>query len=361
MPKPIDYSKFRKNITKNISGISTGFNDPTVWVDTGCYSLNRLISRNFYKGVPLGKITMLAGESGSGKSFVASGNIVKNAQKGGIFCVLIDTENALDEEWLKALGVDTSEDKLMRISASMVDDVARIIHEFVNDYNKEYGDFERDERPEVLFVIDSLGMLLTPTDLGQFEKGDMKGDMGRKAKALRALVTNSINKISEHNIGIIATNHTYASQDIFDPEDKVSGGMGPVYASSIVIGMKKGKLKDGADVTGIKATCKILKSRYAKPQESVKINIPYEEGMDPYSGLLDMFVDLGFVEKVGNRYKYESRITGDEFIEFRKNWQPDHYHLVMDEITEIESRDGYQDVTDDDLVAGNDDDEEQED
>jgi RecA/RadA recombinase len=104
MAKPFDISKFRKSLTKNITGISTGFNDPNIWISTGCYGLNYLISGDFYKGVPMGKVTVFAGESGAGKSYVVSGNIAKAAQEQGIFVVMIDTENALDEKWLHNLG-----------------------------------------------------------------------------------------------------------------------------------------------------------------------------------------------------------------------------------------------------------------
>jgi RecA/RadA recombinase len=104
MAKPFDVSKFRKEITKSIDGLSIGFNDPTDWISTGNFALNYLISGDFNKGIPLGKVTVFAGESGAGKSYICSGNIARNAQEQGIFVVLIDSENALDEDWLKALG-----------------------------------------------------------------------------------------------------------------------------------------------------------------------------------------------------------------------------------------------------------------
>jgi RecA/RadA recombinase len=218
MTKAFDISKFRKTLTKSIDGLGIGFNDPTDWISTGNYALNYLISSDFHKGIPLGKVTVFAGESGAGKSFICSGNIIKNAQSQGIFVVLIDSENALDESWLHALGVDTSEDKLLKLNMAMIDDVARTIHEFMKEYKL------MEERPKVLFVIDSLGMLLTPTDINQFEAGDLKGDMGRKPKALTALVRNCVNMFGSYNVGLVATNHSYASQDMFDPDDKISGG-----------------------------------------------------------------------------------------------------------------------------------------
>src|SRR5271165_2806315 len=278
MAKPFDISKFRKNLTKNITGISTGFNDPDTWISTGSYGLNFLISGDFFRGVPMGKVTVFAGESGSGKSFIVSGNITRNAQAQGIFVVMIDTENALDEKWLKALDVDTSEEKMLRISASMIDEVAKIVHDFVTEYKTNYLDLPREQRPKILFVIDSLGMLLTPTEVNQFQAGDMKGDFGKKARQLKAFVSNCVNMFGDLNIGMVVTNHTYASQDMFDPDDKISGGSGFMFASSIIVAMKKWKLKEdeegtkGTEVRGIRSTCKVVKTRYSKPFESIKID-----------------------------------------------------------------------------------------
>ena len=193
---------------------------------------------------------------------------------------------------------------------------------------------DEEDRPKVMFVIDSLGMLLTPTDVDQFNKGDMKGDMGRKPKALTSLVRNTVNMIGAHNVGLVCTNHTYASQDMFDPDDKISGGQGFIYASSIVVAMKKMKLKEDADgnkisqVMGIRAGCKVMKTRYAKPFEGVQVKIPYETGMNPHSGIVELFEAKGVIEKQGNRLKYVST-TGEEILEYRKNWTGDLLDTVM--------------------------------
>jgi recombination protein RecA len=322
MAKPFDVSKFRKEITKSIDGLSIGFNDPTDWISTGNYALNYLISGDFHRGIPLGKVTVFAGESGAGKSYICSGNIIKNAQEQGIFVVLIDSENALDEDWLKALGVDTSESKLLKLSMAMIDDVAKTISTFMSDY-KALPD---GERPKVLFVIDSLGMLLTPTDINQFDAGDLKGDLGRKPKALTALVRNCVNMFGSYNVGLVCTNHTYASQDMFDPDDKISGGQGFIYASSIVVAMKKLKLKedeDGnkiSDVMGIRSACKVMKTRYAKPFEGVQVKIPYTTGMSPHSGLVDLAEKKNLLKKEGNSLVFVTS-DGEIIKQFRKKWE----------------------------------------
>ena len=340
MVKPFDVTKFRKSITKSIDGLGIGFNDPTDWISTGNFALNYLISGDFNKGIPLGKVTVFAGESGSGKSYICSGNIIREAQKKGIFVILVDSENALDENWLQALGVETSEDKLLRLGMSMIDDVAKTISNFMKEYKSDYGDKDPEERPKVLFVLDSLGMMMTPTDVDQFEKGDMKGDLGRKPKALTALVRNCVNMFGSYNVGLVATNHTYASQDMFDPDDKISGGQGFIYASSIVVAMKKLKLKedeDGnkvTDVRGIRSACKVMKTRFAKPFEGVQVKIPYETGMNPYSGLLDLFEKKGLITQSGNRLKYITA-EGKELLDYRKNWGAENLEIVMSEVSSL--------------------------
>jgi hypothetical protein len=211
----------------------------------------------------------------------------------------------------------------------MIDDVAKTISEFM----KEYKSLPEGERPKVMFVVDSLGMLLTPTDVNQFEEGNMKGDMGRKPKALTSLVRNSVNMFGTYNVGLVATNHTYASQDMFNPDDVISGGQGFIYASSIVVAMRKLKLKEDEDgnktteVNGIRAACKIMKTRYAKPFESVQVKIPYSEGMSPYSGLFDMLEAKAFVAKEGNRYTYVD-LTGKIHKYFRKEWERNEDNIL---------------------------------
>lgn len=335
--RPFDISRFRKDITKSIPGVSVGFHDPTDWISTGNYALNYLISGDFKKGVPLGKVTVFAGESGSGKSFLASGNLVKNAQLQNIYVILIDSENALDEKWLHALDIDTSEEKMLKLSMSMIDDVAKTI----SDFMKTYRELAAEDRPKVLFVIDSLGMLLTPTDINQFEAGELKGDMGRKPKALAALVRNCVNMLGSMNVGLVATNHTYASQDPYNPDQILSGGQGFIFASSIIVAMKKLKLKEDeegnkvTEVLGIRSGCKVMKTRYSKPFEDVELRIPYESGLDPYSGLFGLLEKNGLIAKDGNRYVYVD-LKGNTHKYFRKEWNRNEngiFDLVMSEFS----------------------------
>lgn len=338
MTRPIDISKFRKSITKSIPGISSGFHDPNTWISTGNYALNYLISGDFQRGIPLGKVSMFSGQSGAGKSYIVSGNIVKNAQEQGIYCIVMDTENALDEAWLHALGVDTSEEKLLKLNVSQISDAAQIINDFV----KEYKEQAMEDRQKILFVIDSIGMMSSAIGAAQFADNVLKGDFGSKPKELMALVRNCLNMFGDLNIGLVCTNHSYSSQDPYSPDDKISGGAGPVYASSIVVAMKQLKLKEDlegnkvTEVQGIRAGCKVMKTRFNKPFEDIELQIPYDTGMSPYSGFFDLIEKKKFVTKDGNRYLYVD-LDGEIHKYYRKEWNRNEngiMDLVMSEFVE---------------------------
>lgn len=338
--KPVDLTKFRKHVNSKL-GIADGYHDPKVWLDTGSYALNKMISGDFFKGVPLGKVTVFAGESGAGKSYIVAGNLVRSAQKAGILPVILDSEYALDEQWLKNLGVDTDPSKLIRIPVALVDDVASIVNDFMAQYLADYAKVSDDERQGVLFIVDSLGMLSTPTEVDQFNKGDMKGDMGRKARQLKALVTQCLKIMGPHKVGLVATNHTYKSQDMYNPDDVISGGVGFIYASSIVVAMRKGKLKDAKtkEINGIVSKMKCVKSRYAKPFEEVEVEIPYTTGMNPYSGLFDMFVDAEMISAAGSWYTYEAK-DGTVYKQQGQNFPIEAYHKMMADFTDDDRKVG---------------------
>ena len=152
---------------------------------------------------------------------------------------------------------------------------------------------------------------------------DLKGDMGRKAKALRALIVNCVTMFGNYGVGMLVTNHVYASQDMFDPSPKISGGASVGYASSIVVVIQKRKLKEDGDgnktseVFGIRSAIECVKTRYNKPFQKMEIQIPYDKGMNPYSGLVDMFEKTGLLVKDGNKLKY-TYLDGTEDKWFRK-------------------------------------------
>jgi len=320
---------------KKIKGVSTGFKDPSTWIDTGNYALNFRMTNSFNKGIPLGKVTVFAGESGAGKSYLA-GSIIKKAQEQGIHTVIIDSESAMDGKWLTAVGVKyiteegaTADDlpegvgQVIRAGVTMINDVATVINRVMTTYK---ADVDAGDTAKLLFVIDSLGALQSAVAVDQFEKGDMKGDFGHKPRQLKALIMNCINMFSEYDVGMIATNHTYPSQDQFNPDPVISGGGGPIYAASIVLAMGKFKSKFDQEgnkttkVTGIRARAKIMKTRFSKPFEEVNMRIPYPQGMDQYSGLFDLFIDIDVLKKPsGNKWIYTD-LAGIDHKYFEKGY-----------------------------------------
>lgn len=346
--KPIDMSKFLKSVSKSIPNISSGFNDPVIWVDTGSFLLNKLISNDFFKGVPLeGKFIMFAGESGSGKSLIVAGNMVRYCQANDIFPIIIDTENAIDKQWLLNLGVDPEDGqdesgqpngkaaKLLKFNISSVEDLAKFLGDFITDYKDRYSDIKKDERPKFAIIIDSLGMLVTEQMISQADEGTIQGDMGIKAKKLTHTIRTTLSKINGENIGLWATNHVYASQDKYTP-DKISGGMMLEFAASMIVQINKLLLKEdedgnklvGGEVAGIRANINVRKSRYAKPFEKMQIMIPFDTGMNPYSGLIDFFEKRGILTKEGNRFVYIDK-SGKKHIDYRKNITNDLLDQIM--------------------------------
>jgi recombination protein RecA len=335
--KPHDMSKFRKEQNKKLS-IKDGFFDPITWISTGNYALNMMMSGNFNWGVPIGSVTCFAGESGSGKSVFVSGNIVRNALAADLSVILLDSEDAVKRKWATALGVDPDHPNLIRWNKNTINQAALVIADFMKEYVNDYKDMAREDQPAVLFVIDSLGNLNSEADIDQFTRGELKGDKGIKAKALKMLVTNCIRLFSGYQVGLVCTNHTYKSQDMFSPDDVISGGQGQIFASDIVVSMNKFKLKEdetGSKVIGIRSKIKCVKTRYAKPFEEVSVQIPYLSGIDPYSGLFELCEQKKVFVKDGQQYRYTS-VDGTEHKLYRKHkthkqMTPEFFDMVMRE------------------------------
>ena len=170
-------------------------------------------------------------------------------------------------------------------------------------------------------------------------KGENPGDQGQLAKQMKKFVKNCVFLCEQKNVGFLMTNHTYDSQDMFNPDAKVTGGAGIIYASSIVIATRKGKLKEVADekevasstgVHGVKVTAMVYKSRFNKPFEKAAIEVPWSQGIDPYSGLVDIFKNDGHLVKVGKMLQYTDK-KGNEHKYFEKRIPDDLLQLIMDE------------------------------
>jgi recombination protein RecA len=297
----LDFLKeFSKELT-GMEGIGTSSNPPRYWYSTGNYVLNKIVSGSFYKGIPQGRITNLAGPSGAGKSFVAA-NIVRAAQHAGATVIVLDSENALDDVFMQKIGVDTEREDYVYADVVTINDVAKVVSNFSKSYKASYGQDEK--APQVLIVIDSLDMLITETEQEHYEHGVQKGDQGQKNKQLKQMLRTFLQDIKRLNVALIVTSQVYKNQDLLNGEGLWMIPDAVKYSASQIVLLTKLKLKDkeAGNVAGIRMKCEGYKTRFTKPFQTVVIEVPYDTGMDPYSGLLETAVEMGIVEKKGSRY-----------------------------------------------------------
>lgn len=302
----LDFLKnFEKSI-EDVDGIGDSSQPPRYWYSTGNYVLNKIISGSFNKGIPQGRLTNFSGPSGSGKSYLAA-NCIKNAQAAGAFVLVVDSENALDDTFMQAIGVDI-ENNYMYKSVTTIPQVTKVVSSFLQAYNKEYNNDHN--APQILIVVDSLDMLLSEKEVEIFEAGGQHGDMGQRNKQLKQMLRTFVQAIKSLNVAIITTSQVYKNQDLKSGDGVWIQAEAVKYSASQIILLTKLKLKDtgSAEVKGIRMKCEIAKSRFSAPFQSVTVEVPYKTGMDPLSGLVEVACNLGIVEKRGSRYGF----TGEE-------------------------------------------------
>lgn len=303
---------FKKELS-GIDGVGTSSEPPRYWYSTGNYVLNRIVSGSFYKGIPQGRITNIAGPSTSGKSFLTA-NVICSAQQDGALILVVDSENALDNAFMTAIGVDVTTDYSYS-SVTTIAQTQQVVSSFLKRYKATYG--SDPDAPRALITIDSLDMLLTESELDNYTKGVQKGDQGQRNKQLKALLRTFVQDIKNLNIAMIVTSQVYKNQDVLNGEGMWIISDAVKYSASQIILLNKLKLKDSGSsvVKGIRMKCEGYKTRFTKPFQQVIIEVPYEEGMDPYSGLLETALSLELVEKAGSRY----RLAGKEDTWYAKD------------------------------------------
>lgn len=296
---------FLKDFSKELSsmeGIGTSSQPPRYWYSTGNFVMNWIISGSFYKGIPQGRITNLAGPSGAGKSFVAA-NIARAAQQSGAMVLVIDSENALDDEFMRKIGVDTEHEGYVYSDVVTINQVAKVVSGFLKGYKDSFG--QKEDAPQALILIDSLDMLITETEQEHYDKGVQKGDQGQKNKQLKQMLRTFIQDVKRLNVALVVTSQVYKNQDVLNGEGLWIVSDAVKYSASQIILLSKLKLKDkdAGVVSGIRMKCEGYKTRFTKPFQTVVVEVPYDTGMDPYSGLLEVGIDMGIVEKKGSRYQ----------------------------------------------------------
>ena len=230
-------------------------------------------------------------------------SIVKSAQQAGAMILVVDSENALDDDFMQKIGVETDRDDYTYADVITIGDVVKVVSHFLKGYKKAFGSDEN--APPALILIDSLDMLITATEHEHYGKGVQKGDQGQKNKQLKHMLRTFTQDIKRLNVAMAVTSQVYRNQDVMNGEGVWIVSDAVRYSASQIILLTKLKLKDkkAGTVTGIRMKAEGFKTRFTKPFQTVVIEIPYDTGMSPYSGLVEAAVAMGIVEKKGSRYQ----------------------------------------------------------
>ena len=328
---------FLKEIVKEIGDdftkIAKDIDETEKFIDTGSYIFNGLVSGSIYGGMSSNKITAIAGESSTGKTYFSLA-VVKNfldTNPDG-YCLYFDTEAAVTKGLLESRGVDTS--RLVVVNVVTIEQFRGKALKAVDIYLKK----DEDERKPVMFVLDSLGMLSTEKEITDALNDKQVRDM-TKSQLVKGAFRMLTLKLGQANIPLIVTNHTYDVIGSYVPTKEMGGGSGLKYAASTIIYLTKKKEKDGKDVIGNIIKAKTHKSRLSKENKEVEVRLYYDErGLDKYYGLLELGEIGGLWKNVAGRYEMDGKKVYAK--EIYKN--PDKYFTeeVMQKLDDI-SRDQY--------------------
>ena len=274
-------------------GVEAG--DVSTYIDTGSYIFNGLVSGTINGGIPANKITALAGESATGKTFFVLGmckHFLDNNPDAGV--IYFESESAITKELIENRGIDTKRMVVMPVTT---------VQEFRTQSLRVLDSYlEQDEadRKPLLLVLDSLGMLSTTKEVEDTEAGKETRDMTR-AQVTKAAFRVLTLKLGKAKVPLVITNHTYDVVGSMFPQKEMGGGSGLKYAASTIIYLSKKKDKDGTEVVGNIIHCKTHKSRLSKENSMVDVRLSYEKGLDRYYGLLDLAIKHGIFKQVSTR------------------------------------------------------------
>ena len=331
-------SNFLKDIIKETGNeyatlVSEGVDtaDVTNFIDTGSYAFNALLSGSIYGGMPANKITAIAGEAATGKTFFALGIVKafldKDKDAGVIY---FESESAISKSMIESRGVDST--RMVVVPVSTVQEFRTQSLKILDKYIEQ----PEDKRKPLLFVLDSLGMLSTTKEMEDTAAGKETRDMTRSqiVKSTFRVLTLKLGKAA---VPMIMTNHTYDVIGSMYPQKEMGGGSGLKYAASSIVYLSKRKEKDGTEVIGNIIHCKNYKSRLTKENAMIDVRLTYKHGLDQYYGLLELGEAAGVFKKVSTRYE-----TPDGSKVFGKNINenPDKYFTkeVLEKIDEYAKR-----------------------
>ena len=327
---------FLKEIVKEIGDdftqLASDIDETEVFIDTGSYIFNGLISGSIFGGVSNNKITAIAGESSTGKTYFSLA-VVKNfldTNPDG-YCLYFDTEAAVNKGLLESRGIDTT--RLVVVNVVTIEEFRGKALKAVDIYLKK----SEDERKPCMFVLDSLGMLSTEKEINDTLNDKMVRDM-TKSQLVKGAFRMLTLKLGQAKIPLIVTNHTYDVIGSYVPTKEMGGGSGLKYAASTIIYLSKKKEKDGKDVIGNIVKAKTHKSRISKENKTVDIRLYYDErGLDKYYGLLELGEIGGLWKNVAGRYEIGGKkIYAKQIYADPETYFDEYVMQALDEIAQKE-------------------------
>ena len=325
---------FLKDVIKEIGDdyatVANKIDDTERTIDTGSYIFNALVSGSVFGGVSANKITAIAGETSTGKTYFSLA-IVKNFldthPDGGV--MYFDTESAITKSLLTTRAID-----LERIGIINVVTIEQFRNRALTIIDKYLGLPESDRKP-MMFVLDSMGMLSTEKEIRDALDDKQVRDM-TKSQLVKGAFRMLTLKLGQADVPLIVTNHTYDVIGAYVPTKEMGGGSGLKYAASTIIYLSKGKEKDGTEVIGNIIKAKTFKSRLSRENRDVQIRLFYDErGLDRYYGLLDLAEKHNLVKKVGNRYEIgDKKVYAKEVYKNPEKYFDDDLMKKLDEAAE---------------------------
>ena len=314
-------------------GVSAG--DNTDFIDTGSHIFNALVSGSIYGGVPSNKITAIAGESSTGKTFFCLGIVQhfldSNPDAGVIY---FESESAISKQMIEDRGI--ASDRMLIVPVATIEQFRTQACKILDNY----VDQPEENRQPLMFVLDSLGMLSTEKEIADVAADKQVRDM-TKSQLIKGAFRVLTLKLGKANVPMLVTNHTYDVIGSYVPMKEMGGGSGLKYASSTIIYLSKKKEKDGTEVVGNIIKCKTQKSRLTKENSQVETRLYYDKGLDRYYGLLELGEKGGLWKNVAGRYEMNGKkVYAKQILKDPETYFTAEVMQALDEIAAQEFRYG---------------------
>ena len=298
-----DAATLSENSLSNVSG----------YIDTGNYSLNAIISGSVFGGVPFGRVCGFFGPPATGKTLIVN-KIVANAQKMGMRAIYFDSEQALDKQVAMRLGCDV--EKIKHLPVEIIEECRNQSFQILTKL------IEMGIKKKAIIVVDSIGALNTAKELSDSLDNKNASDMGLKAKQLKSLLLKMTYRAAKSETPVLFTNHIYESVGDLYPSmvKKQAGGMSPLFIASLLVQLSTTNIKVADDkgvvgklsdkISGANLRAFITKNRFVPPYLSTEMYLNFKTGLDKYSGLLELAVNLGFITQNGSSYALGDKKLG---------------------------------------------------